>query len=138
MKDIIVDSNVFIASLIKNDKFHQKSISIIERMENGELNFHVSMITPIEICCAIARRVGIEEAKESEEIIQNWVKEKKIKIYELNEKRMLKAQNHGLNFKLKGMDAIIVQLAFELNFPLATFDNEIIERTKEIQFFESS
>ncbi|KKL66896.1 hypothetical protein LCGC14_2140440, partial [marine sediment metagenome] len=97
-----------------------------------------SMITPIEISCAIARRAGIKEAKESEEIIQNWSKEKKINIYELNEKRMLKAQNHGLNFKLKGMDAIIVQLAFELNFPLATLDNEIIERTKEIRFFESS
>ncbi len=138
MKDIIVDSNVFIASLIKNDKFHQNSLDIIERMENGELNFHISMITPIEICCVIARRVGIKEAKESEEIIQNWVKEKKINIYELNEKRMLEAQNRGINFKLKGMDAIIVQLAFELNFPLITFDNEIIERTKDIQFFESS
>ncbi len=138
MKDIIVDSNVFIASLIKNDKFHLNSFSIIERMENGELNFHVSIITPIEICCAIAGRVGIEEAKESEEIIQNWIKEKKINIYELNEKRMLEAQNRGINFKLKGMDAIIVQLAFELNFPLITFDNEIIERTKDIQFFESS
>ncbi len=138
MKDIIVDSNVFIASLIKNDKFHQNSLSIIERMENGELNFHVSMITPIEICCAIARRVGIKEAKESQEIIQNWVKEKKINIHELNKKRMLEAQNRGINFKLKGMDAIIVQLAFELNFPLITFDNEIIERTKDIQFFESS
>jgi len=33
------------------------------------------------------------------------------------------------------MDAIIVQLAIELNLPLITFDNEIIERAPDVQFF---
>ena len=57
--------------------------------------------------------------------------------YELNEKRMSEAQNYGSKYKLKGMDAIIVQLALELNIPLITFDNEIIERATDIIFFKS-
>lgn len=137
MKGVVVDSNVFIASLIENDKFHKVGINIIEKMNLEELIFHISMITPIEVSCAIARRIGVKEANESGEIIQNWIKEKKIAIYELNEKRMYEAQNYGTKYKLKGMDAIIVQLTLELNIPLITFDNEIIERVTEIQFFKS-
>ena len=137
MKGVVVDSNVFIASLIENDKFHKVGINIIEKMNLEELIFHVSMITPIEVSCAIARRIGVKDATESGEIIQNWIKEKKIAIYELNEKRMYEAQNYGTKYKLKGMDAIIVQLTLELNIPLITFDNEIIERVTEIQFFKS-
>lgn len=134
MKELVIDSNVFIASLIETDVFHQKSIEIIEKMEEKEAIFHLSMITPIEVACTIARRVGINESLESVDIIDNWSKESKIKIYDLNVKRMREAQKCGTNFKLKGMDAIIVQLAIELNIPLLTFDNEIIERAKEIQF----
>ena len=137
MKDIVVDSNVFIASLIENDKFHNESIDIFEKMSMKELIFHISPIIPIEVSCAIARRIGVKEAKESIEIIQNWIKEKKIYIYELSETRMLEAQNYGTKYKLKGMDAIIVQLALELNNPLITFDNEIIERATDIQLFKS-
>ncbi|KKM77110.1 hypothetical protein LCGC14_1373340 [marine sediment metagenome] len=137
MKDVIVDSNVFIASLIENDTFHNEGIDIFEKMDMKELIFHISPIIPIEVSCAIARRIGVKEANESIEIIQNWIKEKKIYIYELNETRMLEAQNYGTKYKLKGMDAIIVQLALELNNPLITFDNEIIERATDIQLFKS-
>ena len=137
MKGVVVDSNVFIASLIEGDKFYKASIDFIEKMNNEELIFHISMIIPIEVSCAIARRIGAKEAKESEEIIHNWIKEKKIVVYELNEKRMNESQNYGTKYKLKGMDAIIVQLALELNIPLITFDNEIIERASDVQFFKS-
>ena len=137
MKEVVVDSNVFIASLIENDKFYEISIEIIEKMNIEELIFHISMIIPIEVSCAIARRIGAEEAIESKEIIHNWIKEKKIVVYELNEKRMSESQNYGTKYKLKGMDAVIVQLALELNFPLITFDNEIIERVTDVQFFKS-
>ena len=136
MKELIVDSNVFIASLIEFDEFHQKSIEIIKKMDNNEYIFHISMIIPIEVGCSIARRVGIKESNDSIEILDNWIKEHKIKIYELNEKRMQEAQKCGLQFKLRGMDAIIVQLTKELNLPLITFDNEIINRAKEIEFYK--
>ena len=137
MKDVVVDSNVFIASLIENDKFHNESLEIFEKMSMKELVFHISPIIPTEVSCAIARRIGVKEAKDSIEIIQNWIKEKKIYIYELNETRMLQAQNYGAKYKLKGMDAIIVQLAHELNNHLITFDNEIIERATDIQLYKS-
>lgn len=137
MKGVVVDSNVFIASLIEDDKFYKVSIGFIEKMNIEELTFHISMIIPIEVSCAIARRIGANEAKESDEIIHNWIKEKKVIAYELNEKRMNESQNYGAKYKLKGMDAIIVQLALELNLPLITFDNEIIERASDIQFFKA-
>ncbi len=137
MKGVVVDSNVFIASLIEDDKIYKVSIDFIEKMNIEALIFHISMIIPIEVSCAIARRIGAKEAKESEEILHNWIKEKKIVVYELNEKRMIESQNYGTKYKLKGMDAIIVQLALELNLPLITFDNEIIERAKDVQFFNS-
>ncbi len=50
---------------------------------------------------------------------------------------MSESQDYGTKYKLKGMDAIIVQLALELNFPLVTFDNEIIKRATDVQLFKS-
>ena len=138
MKNLVIDSNVFIASLIKSDEFHQKSIEIVEKMQKKEIIFHISMIVPIEVASTIARRVGTKESNESVEIINNWIKEKKIKIYELNKKRMLAAEKCGIIYKLRGMDAIIIQLANELKIPLITFDNEIIERAKDIKFIHDS
>ncbi len=137
MKGVVVDSNVFIASLIEDDKFYKLSIDFIEKMNIEELIFHISMIIPIKVSCAIARRIGAKEANESEEIIHNWIKEKKVVVYELNEKRMNESENYGIKYKLKGMDAIIVQLALELDLPLITFDNEIIERALDVKFFKS-
>jgi predicted nucleic acid-binding protein len=49
---------------------------------------------------------------------------------------MKEAEKYGILFKLKGMDAIIVQLAIELDLPLATFDNQIRDRTSKIAFLK--
>ena len=65
--------------------------------------------------------------------MEDWIKENKIKVHILNFKRMKEAEKYGTLFKLKGMDAIIVQLALELNLPLATFDNQICDRATKIK-----
>ena len=136
MKEILVDSNVFIASLIENDPFHAKGSELINKMNDKEYMFHISVIVPIEVSCSIARKVGGEEANEAIDIMENWVKENKIKVHILNRKRMKEAEKYGILFKLKGMDAIIVQLAIELDLPLATFDNQIRDRTSKIAFLK--
>lgn len=136
MKEIVADSNVFIASLIDSDPFHQRGIELINKLDNGEYQFHVSMILPIEVSCAIARKVGNEEGFETIDILDNWIKENKIKVHSLNQKRMKEAEKYGILFKLKGMDAVIVQLAIELDAPLATFHKEISDRATKVKFLE--
>ena len=136
MKDIIADSNVFIASLIERDPFHAKGVELINKMNDKEYLFHISVIVPIEVSCSIARKVGGEEANEAIDIMENWTKESKIKVHILNRKRMKEAEKYGTLFKLKGMDAIIVQLAIELELPLATFDSEIRERATKVEFLK--
>ena len=136
MMEIIVDSNIFVASLIEKDPFYAKGVELINKMNNKEYLFHISVIVPIEVSCTIARKVGKEEAIESIDIMENWGKENKIKLHVLNRKRMKEAEKYGALFKLKGMDAIIVQLAIELELPLATFDREIRERAIKIELIK--
>ena len=136
MKEIVVDSNVFIASLIDSDPFNQRGREFINKLEKGEYQFHLSIIVPIEVSCNIARKVGNEEGLETKDILENWIKENKIKVHSLDQKRMKEAEKYGILFKLKGMDAIIVQLAIELDKPLATFDKEIISRATKVKFLE--
>ena len=136
MKEIIADSNVFIASLIENDPYHAKGNELIKKMNDGEYTFHISVIVPIEVSCSIARKVGEEEANEAIDIMENWMKESKIKVHILNRTRMKEAEKCGTLFKLRGMDSIIVQLAIELDLPLATFDSQIQDRATKIAFLK--
>ncbi|HEY0089101.1 MAG TPA: PIN domain-containing protein [Candidatus Lokiarchaeia archaeon] len=136
MKEILADSNVFIASLIESDPFHAKGNELINKMNDKEYMFHISVIVPIEVSCSIARKVGGEEANEAIDIMENWAKESKIKVHILNRKRTKEAEKYGTLFKLKGMDAIIVQLAIELDLPLATFDSQIQDRATKIAFLK--
>jgi len=69
--------------------------------------------------------------------MENWAKESKIKVHILNRKRTKEAEKYGTLFKLKGMDAIIVQLAIELDLPLATFDSQIQDRATKIAFLKN-
>jgi predicted nucleic acid-binding protein len=134
VRDIVLDTNVFVASLVKEDKFHKDAVALIEALDSKKVQCHISRIIPVEVCAVISRRTGEKEASEAQEILEDWTKEGKIKCYDLNERRAKEAQKIAINAKIKGMDAIAVQLSYELGVPLKTYDEEIKKKVKEIKF----
>ncbi len=134
VKDIVVDTNVFLASLVQRDEFHGDAEAFIEAMDSKEIRAHVSRIVPVEVCGAVGRRTGQREASEARDVLGTWIKEGKIKVYDLTEKRMKDAQEIAIRARIRGMDAIAIQLAYELGVPFKTYDKEIKGKIRDIDF----
>lgn len=131
MKEIAVDSNVFIAAWLKQDQYHSEAIKFVENLRAGECLFHVSMLVPVEVCSAILRRTkSLARAYLAKREIENWVGDGYISLYPLDGERMTKAQEIALRDELRGHDAVIAAVAEELELELLTFDGEILKRFK--------
>jgi len=128
MLDVAVDTNVFIASLLEQDQFHADAISFIERIETKQCRAHLSCIVLVELAGALSRRVTETAAREALEIMNGWIAEGKIKLYELTKKRMARAAELAIQLKLRGMDAIACQIADEFTIPFKSYDEEVTKR----------
>jgi predicted nucleic acid-binding protein len=128
MRDVAVDTKVFIASLLEQDQFHADAISFMERIETKECRAHLSCILLVELAGALSRRVTEEAAREAIEIMNGWIAEGKLKLYELTKKRMARAAELAIELKLRGMDAIACQIADELAIPFKSYDEEVTKR----------
>jgi predicted nucleic acid-binding protein len=128
MRDVAVDTNIFIASLLEQDQFHADAISFMERIETKQCRAHLSCIVLVELAGALSRRVTEEAAREALEIMNGWIAEGKIKLYELTKKRMARAAELAIQLKLRGMDAIACQIADEFTIPFKSYDEEVTKR----------
>ena len=123
-----VDTNIFIASLLEQDQFHADAISFIARIETKQCRAHLSCIVLVELAGALSRRVTDTAAREALEIMNGWIAEGKIKLYELTKRRMTRAAELAIQLKLRGMDAIACQIADEFTIPFKSYDEEVTKR----------
>ncbi len=88
----------------------------------------------MEIAGAISRRIDDESAREATEVMAGWITVGKVKTYDLNKKRMIRASEIAMEMKLKGVDAVVLQIADELKIPFKSYDKEMKKKIEE--FFE--
>lgn len=79
MIDVAVDTNVFIASLVEKDHFHEDAISFLEQINTKQCRAHISKIVLVEIAGAISRRIDEASAREAIEIMGSWITEGKVR-----------------------------------------------------------
>lgn len=126
MTDFVIDSSVLVASLIPSDRFFERSMSVIEKILTHKRITCTSVIVPTEVCGAIMRRTNDAQSARATRIqMQKWVQLGLLELVELNRKRMQEAQELAIKHSIKGMDAIITQVANERSLPLLTFDKEL-------------
>ena len=127
MREEVVDSNVFLAALVRGDKFHHRAVEVVEDMDSGQCVFHIPLTVLLEVISTLSRRVGIEEAREAKSILDLWINKGKIRVYSFDQRRAEAASEIATSHKLKGADAITAQLSRELNTSLLTFDQNVLE-----------
>jgi len=132
LKELTVDSNMLVAALLKEDKFNKTAYTEFRQMVKGKVIFHASRLVPVEVCGAINRRVGNIDAAKAQIIINSLIRKGNIKVYDLNESRMHRATNIALNYRLRGADAVIVQIAQELKLPIIAYDNEVNKAAEDL------
>ena len=137
-EDLVMDSDALLAAFIEGDEYHPEVAPFIQDLERGERLLHTSTLVPVEVCAAMVRRLRNEIGDQAAEEFAGWVKYNieewsntdKLKLYPLDNERMDKAGDLAIRDKLRGADAVIAQLAEELELAPLTFDKEILKRFK--------
>ena len=126
----VLDSSVLVSSLVSSDEHHSEGARLIEDLlSNSEFTVYTSSIVPVEVSASVARRTRDREiAMLVTEQLAKWIKLGRLKIDYLNLDRMNSASEIATKYFLKGMDAMIVQVAHERRIPIVTFDKEIANR----------
>lgn len=132
MKQVAIDSSVLVSALVKGDKHRHVARQVMEKIFRGEYKATASAIVFVEVCGAISRRAGMQNAIVARDQLVKWRDIGLITYNELTAKRTREAAELAIRLSLKGMDAIVVQLATEKGIPLITLDEEIAERAKSV------
>jgi len=129
MADFVVDSSVLVSSLIASDKFFTHGVSAVEKILTRRKVACSSVIVPVEVAGAIARRTGDRDsAREAMGEMRKWVRLGLLELVDVNRRRMEQAQELAVRYSIKGMDALVVQVSDESSLPLLTFDGELAAR----------
>ncbi|MCH8744341.1 MAG: type II toxin-antitoxin system VapC family toxin [Chloroflexi bacterium] len=128
----MIDSSIIVSYLVESDSRHQMALSYFSGLENGDYSFHAPMLVPVEVAGVLGRREPLPNRLAIllrwQQTISDWEEAGKITLYPLNRDRMNNAVNITQQNRLRGADSIVAGLAQELDMPLKTFDQEILQR----------
>ena len=132
LKEVVLDSSVFVSAFVKGDKFRSAALRVFEKVFLGKYEAFASVIVPVEVCGVIARRAGVNEAASVKRQLDKWESMGFIVCVELSKRRSREAADLALKLRLRGMDAIVVQVARERKAALVTFDEEMAEKSRGV------
>ena len=133
MANLVVDSNVWVAAFLSNDRYHSQATQFLAQFQSGAYHCHLPYLVLAETCASIARQVqvnGMAYVLRVRWSFENWTHRGMITWYDVNQSRTYSAMDFNLQLllPLKGSDSIIAYLSQELGCTLRTFDTEILDR----------
>lgn len=127
---LTVDSSVIIASLLEKEEKHQECKRLMNKISNAEHTTVAPYSVFVEVVAAIKRRTKSSEL--AERIGNDLQLMETIHFLELTGLRVNEAANIAKKTGLRGMDAIVVQVAKETNTALVTLDDEMARKSKNL------
>ena len=126
MKKVTIDSSVVIASLLKNESRHKEALSIWQKVLTGKQIAIMPYSVLIEVVAAIKRRTGSEEL--AMEIKDELMSIDSLSFVVLDNEAAEDAADIAARTGVRGMDAVIIQVAEEYETELISFDKEMIKK----------
>ena len=130
VKEVTLDSSVLVSSLVGKDVFNLTARRVMEKVFSGEYHTSSSAIVPVEVCASISRRAGLDKAFLAKSQLLRWEKMGLVAYSEFTHKRREEAIELAIRLRMRGMDAIVVQVAKEKGAVLITFDKEMAEKAR--------
>ena len=127
---ICLDSSVIVTALRRQEKDHVQALELLRKIKDG---VHIA-IEPytvlVEVTAAVRRRTGSKElaARVKKDLLAIGT----IRFVDLDMVSSSAASDIAADIGVRGMDAIVIQVAKELGIPLITLDTEIIEKAQGI------
>jgi predicted nucleic acid-binding protein len=127
VKIITVDSSVIISSLLPVEKRHDEACAIWNRVLSGEIPAVMPYSVLVEVVAAVRRRTGSEVlAIETLRMLEGL---SNVSFVMLDRRSAVKACRIAAKTSLRGMDALVVQVAREYHAELITFDLEMLQKS---------
>jgi predicted nucleic acid-binding protein len=127
VKIVTVDSSVIISTLLPSEKRHEEACAIWNKVLSDETPAIMPYSVLVEVVAAIRRRTGSELlALETQKMLAGLPS---ISFVMLDSRTAAKACRIAAKTGLRGMDALVVQVAREYKAELITFDQEMLQKS---------
>jgi|SRR3989338_1907715 len=125
---LTLDSSVVVASLVEGEKCHLQCKALMEKLANFEFVAIMPYSVFVEVVAAIRRRTDSEEL--AERVGKDLKSMDSIFFLEILQFRAEEAADLAMKTGLRGMDAIVAQIAKESNSILITLDGEMAVKSE--------
>jgi predicted nucleic acid-binding protein len=126
MRKLTIDSSVIIASLLKNEPRHDEALQIWDAVLSGRDVVILPYSVLVEIAAAIRRRTGSVEL--ANEVKSELLRIENVSFVVLDQKTAEEAADIAIRTGVRGMDALVIQVAQEFETELITFDDEMMNK----------
>jgi len=130
MKKLTIDSSVIIASLLENEPRHGEALGIWESVIAGRDVAIMPYSVFVEVAAAIRRRTGSEGL--AHEVKSELLEIENLSFVVLDKKLAEEAADLAIRTGVRGMDALVMQVAQEFATELITFDDEMMKKSQTI------
>jgi predicted nucleic acid-binding protein len=132
---LVLDSSIIVAALREQEEKHWECKDLLGRVKGGKLMALEPYSVLVEVIAAVRRRTGSSD-------LANRVKRDlpdigAIEFVELTTVRAEQASEIAAETGVRGMDAIVIQLAREFSAPLVSLDVEMVTKAKSIVKIEA-
>jgi predicted nucleic acid-binding protein len=123
---IVIDASVWVSRILVEDLFHTVSQAWLRSQAAKGHLLVVPSLFFAEVGGAVARRTG--STGTGVDAIQRIARVPALRVVALNRELGMEAGRLAAQLRLRGADAVYVALARRLNTPLATWDEELLQR----------
>lgn len=126
---LTLDSSIVVASLIEKENNHESCKKILDDIFDVKHEVVMPYSILVETVGAIKRRTGSEDLAEKAKVdLENTAS---IHFIDLQQERASEAADIAKDIGIRGMDAIVVQVAREYSAVLVTLDNDVLKKAKK-------
>lgn len=130
MTGLTVDSSVIISSLLEQESRHKEALEIWKRVLAGKDFAVMPLSVLVEVVAAIRRRTGSEEL--ALQVRQALLDAEAVSFIVLDEQAAEDAAEIAAKTAVRGMDALVIQVAREFGTELVSFDNEMLAKAATV------
>jgi predicted nucleic acid-binding protein len=127
---LTLDANIWIAAYDPNDRFHTPSVRFLFAVTRQGQTFNGPAFVLVEAGCALARRA--QNAAVGQEALERLRLHPLLTLQPLNDALLASASQLGIQYLLRGADALYAATAQLTNAQLISWDEELIHRANAL------
>ena len=126
MKRLTVDSSIIVSSLLEGERRHKEARKIWETILAGKNVAILPYSVFVEVVAAVRRRTGSEEL--AREVGKHLLEIEALFFVGLDDKSAQEAVEIAVKTGVRGMDALVIQVAQDFDTELMSFDEEMMTK----------